>query len=377
VKTNTLEIPGRSVYRNGNTTDVQSFPALTKSLIVLMDQKAGDHKIPNAHSIQTYRQLWLQGSQSLMLPDGYTISREGVQPYPLDNQLDRDLVYSSEVYNTCLGRVYEQLRGELDLSVDFAQMGQVKSMLGKSWKALDHASRFLDFVKPKVLKLKRSGRPWRVELDSMWLEFVYGWKPLVSDIYATMEQVNKSTSQYIRIKASAKDVEVYRKDVPNIMGTGITGVCDVTYSRRCRMVLEFKPQNDWQQALGGYTSLNPVSIAWELIPYSFVADWFVDIGGYLRNLENSVLYRADFRAGYVTQGYLWEADVSCNGAVTDVYGTTKLANVKGNIRFAGKARSILGSIPFPALPKFKVNLGASRLISAAALLSQKLSGLRS
>jgi hypothetical protein len=123
-----------------------------------------------------------------------------------------------------------------------------------------------------------------------------------------------------------------------------------------------------------------VSLAWELIPYSFVVDWFVDVGSYLRNLETALLYRKFVTSGYVSELYAFEgSEVGINKANGYAIGSGKsnenwarFLNVKAKIRRVQFARTKLSSYPLPRLPTFKVALGSQRLFSAAALLRQLL-----
>jgi hypothetical protein len=125
------------------------------------------------------------------------------------------------------------------------------------------------------------------------------------------------------------------------------------------------------QTLSGFTSLNPASIAWENVPYSFVVDWFVDIGGYMRAAETAMLFRSRFIRGYVTQTQY----VSMNERVNS---SKRGANdfVQCNMYASGVvvtvSRLLLMEFPFPRRPSFKADLGSGRLLNAAALLAQHL-----
>jgi hypothetical protein len=122
----------------------------------------------------------------------------------------------------------------------------------------------------------------------------------------------------------------------------------------------------------GYTSLNPASIGWELLPWSFVADWVVDVGGYLRNLENAWLYGSAFAGGYSTETIL----ARTFGKFSYSYGSSGSLIVceadGGYQEYIYKRRQVLTGIPIPRVPRVDIQLGAQRLLASAALLSQFL-----
>lgn len=118
------------------------------------------------------------------------------------------------------------------------------------------------------------------------------------------------------------------------------------------------------------TSLNPISIGYELIPYSFVLDWVWNIGGYLRDLETAFLYDKYFRTGYQT--LTWKH----KGGYAIAPGGTTPSNValagSGRIDCRWKSRSVLTDYPAPSIPPVRVDLGSGRLLNLAALLGAKL-----
>jgi hypothetical protein len=130
---------------------------------------------------------------------------------------------------------------------------------------------------------------------------------------------------------------------------------------------------NYDQSLAKWTSLNPLSVAWELVPYSFVVDWFYDVGSYMRNLETALLYDNKFKSGFVSTLALYEG----HGTALDQRnpsssGRNFLITGNASIRRASFNRVLLFSYPLPSIPSFQVDLGWQRLLSAASLLRQKL-----
>jgi hypothetical protein len=281
-------------------------------------------------------------------------------------------------YNKVLSKMYEQIRGDTDLSVDAFQARQSGVMLNQRFKQgrevfLSKAPKGILAIADLVRRMKRSNpRDW----GSIRLEWVYGWKPLAKDIYGAAENMilasAKSSSGIsghpVRVNGSeTSDWRVTRSENQ----PGVYTITEIEKIFQCRITGFYALTTGGLNSVAGYTSLNPVSIAWELVPYSFVADWFVDVGGYLRNMESSLLYNSDFTGGYSTERSKETIRQSVTGG-----NLSYSASVKGSYEGKEFQRKVLVSSPSPRPPSFNPKLGTERLINAAALLSQMLHSLK-
>jgi hypothetical protein len=128
---------------------------------------------------------------------------------------------------------------------------------------------------------------------------------------------------------------------------------------------------------GRLTPLNPASLLWELLPCSFVADWFVDIGGYLQNLESAMGAGVEFIRGYEVQMYVVNANttLAVSRRQTSPGSSIVTADVQGSLKDVRRRRLVLTDSPVPRFPSLKPELGWKRLISGAALITQILTRL--
>jgi len=161
------------------------------------------------------------------------------------------------------------------------------------------------------------------------------------------------------------------KSYRNLSWTGSLETVNRDAHYRAKLCCTFEIKNTIQQQLAGYTSLNPVSIAWELVPYSFVADWFIDVGGYLRSLESACLYGQGFKSGYIVYGYKDKQDGFLDGQGKSG-NTLTFGSANAYVYQSYKRRGRVGVYPLPVLPHFKADLGWQRLISGASLLKNFL-----
>jgi len=272
-----------------------------------------------------------------------------------------DYSYDHNVYNEALSKAMDKIRGEIDLSIDLLQHSQTTDMLKSAAKVFKNYEKVLHAIKHQPSKVA----------TNLWLQWVYGVKPTLSTIYDTVQLFKDGgpKSGYLRVTESAKSVEK-KKLGENLTGSGIPSTIIQTSSKRCRFDLVYNLKPSVMNNLASLSSLNPASIAWEMMPYSFVLDWFYDVGGYLRNIESAYLYATQYQYGYVTEGVKIQWETSTIGEITDGFITTRIV-AKGAAKLTAKKRTVLLNSPSPKIPRFKADLGSSRILSAVSLLRQR------
>jgi hypothetical protein len=120
-----------------------------------------------------------------------------------------------------------------------------------------------------------------------WLALQYGWKPLLSDIHGAIKSVADFMSDpgedAIRaVKASAKKVDKQKVE-QGVMSHHYqkTGMMEITSYSYCKIGYRYRVASALKTFLSQTGFTNPINLAWEVLPYSFVADWFLPIGPYL------------------------------------------------------------------------------------------------
>ena len=198
----------------------------------------------------------------------------------------------------------------------------------------------------------------------LWLEFQYGWRPLLSDIYGSCELL---ANTYYLAKPLSVSATI-KKDVPGpktYPGNGEVRTLDI--EDRTRVVLEFLEPTEWTNFMSKTGIANPALLAWELLPYSFVIDWAIPVGDYLGNLD--ALTGLNFRR-MSTQT---TTDVHVASRMTFFYEGNVINSFTGgeiDARIRKKSRVISYIAPLPPLPSFKPSMGVERSLSAISLLTQ-------
>jgi len=343
-----------------NVTYIESRPNTTSvGFSVLADNTHGDHKTVNLHE---FKKNYLQSYIGTKYTENasQTITRTGNVANFTDFVNAGSLVDSTSLYNSALSNLLDQLRSGgvgsgLDLAIDVAEAGQVKKMLGD----VGHLSQYI-----RGIGLGR----W----SKKWLEYQYGWRPLVNSIFGSFDALmHRRLYSLQRVVGKSRRFVYDEKNFSDTFSPGSRQRVATVGRYRYKIVAEYDISNTWRQQLSGYTSLNPVGIAWELLPYSFVVDWFYDIGGYLRNMEGALLFGTGFKTGYSVYGYKVDQQGILTGSGTSI-GTTIIWNADALSRQTYKIRTPIGVFPFPRIPRFQSDLGWQRLISGASLLANFL-----
>lgn len=108
-----------------------------------------------------------------------------------------------------------------------------------------------------------------------WMAYRYGWAPTVSDLYSHADAIaNPPKSSFVI--ARGRDSWPKKTIATSTQSSGTARVVI-----KARVVVS----NPVLARLNQFGVLNPLEVAWELVPLSFVVDWFAGIGDYLSNIS--------------------------------------------------------------------------------------------
>lgn len=216
-----------------------------------------------------------------------------------------------------------------------------------------------------------------------WLEYKYGWMPTLMDVKGSAEffaqqhvgrPVSFSVSATKRITRT-KTETVYETGWPS--GSHYTNNAISMKAMKVKMRLQVT--NPHLSALQQLGLTNPALVAWELVPFSFVFDWFISVGDWLQALTAlhgvTVLTAMSSRLRTVACGY---------NSVANPYESTSERNSGYNFMFQSTGRSYTrGSLSvdpssiYP--PRRESPFTGTRLLTSLALLraqGRRLDGLR-
>lgn len=123
-----------------------------------------------------------------------------------------------------------------------------------------------------------------------YLEFVYGWKPLMQDIYGVIQLMKEQGNKSLLLTGTG--VSRFQYAVPQTTSSDwsannetVLGPLNQHAVMKCKLWSRIDPNHTGLRALNQLGLVNPASLAWELVSWSFVVDWFVPIGSVLQALS--------------------------------------------------------------------------------------------
>lgn len=205
-----------------------------------------------------------------------------------------------------------KLKGEtLNLATNFGERAQTARLVYDSCKRLHDgvvAARRLDVAGlAKAFGLSRrqfrKGSPF-----DLWLEAQYGWKPLLSDVHASVtklsdDETKNGSGPIVSVKSGGIERDEFYTSPRSTMLQTLVGSVKFKKSHRvehkCMVRLDFVPDNHALIAASNLGLTNPLELGWELLPFSFVADWFFPVGKYFSQLDATLGY--SFKGGSISK----------------------------------------------------------------------------
>lgn len=295
---------------------------------------------------------------------------------------------------TALDKAIKSVIGKSDSSLggnlgqDFATLGQTVGMIAGTATRVAGAIHDLKHgnIPGAVNKLwsganpkfrPRGGPKPSRDLASNWLELQYGWKPLLGDVRDSMEALAKFNlgNTYVRRVSGVGRVTNETTTLSNsfegvALGTPVNTT--VVTESFAKIGLRYSVDSHLTSFLAQTGFTNPINLAWELLPYSFVVDWFLPIGAYLQTL--SAWDGLRFVDGFQIQLTRQRASVTVSysghppGSSPASYNITERGQmVREWVIFN---RSKLTSFPSGRFPEFKSPFSVSHALNAVALLRQ-------
>jgi len=279
---------------------------------------------------------------------------------------------------------------EFNLGVSLAELKEFVPMvadrltkLAKAVRAVKHgdfatAARQFGSSVGRLKTLNKKGRKTRTsaatplkgsDIPDMWLELQYGWLPSINDIYEGSKAFEALSNGP---RKSVVTASIWKGTTFNASTSPSSYQAMVQQKLKRYLTYEIKEELSAPRQLG---LADPASIAWELLPWSFVLDWSLPIGDYLSALGTIPYLKGRFLRTTVRR-YAGFYDIKYTGrpwgpnwftyAVPPFPDTDRLRAVE-------MERTVLSSlsiqVPFPKFKGIKdIVFAKNRLANASALL---------
>lgn len=212
--------------------------------------------------------------------------------------------YFSSNYAKAYEMFKSGLNEQVNLAVNFAERTQTINMMASRFSQIYRFSRSIarfrfdeaadalglrhgrqrDFsrnrssllVEGRELRFKRKAKSF----GNNYLEFHFGWEPLLKDIHGAGEILLSPPvkGNLVRLKGRASQFGPASHTPPPMPAIGNYAYSLIWKWSKCQILSDAVISDPNVVAYNQWGLLNPAVVAWELVPFSFVADWFTNVG---------------------------------------------------------------------------------------------------
>lgn len=131
----------------------------------------------------------------------------------------------------------------------------------------------------------RKPRQRRKRAASLFLEYRFGWAPLIKDIYDAVDYLQHSyTDGWKSVTAFSS---ARQSGVAGTKGYG-TYYYETDYSLGISQSAQYRISDPNRFRANTLGLINPASVIWENVPFSFVVDWFLPVSDFLNSYSDFV-----------------------------------------------------------------------------------------
>lgn len=201
----------------------------------------------------------------------------------------------------------------------------------------------------------------RQNFASNWLQLQYGWKPLLNDIFSACKHLAYTQQRDFKRVYRVRHTKSIEGEFGLSPGQSFGGFASIKKQWVARI------DSIDQGAILGLT--DPRATAWELVPFSFVADWFIPIGNYFEEMN----LRSSLTGTFVLSRLQIAQTTNFKSHSTAPFGS--YFDAYYNATDITAERNIAGSLPKPQMPEVKPLskvLTFQRAVSAVSLVVTRM-----
>lgn len=240
-----------------------------------------------------------------------------------------------------------------------------------------------DYLDSVLKRKRRNPRSWNKELAGQWLELQFGLRPLISDSKAAADAIARLATDYRRSRVSSAGFE--EQAVPTsvfqytrnsfLLRETINTVrsCRVTYKvgMRAKMASPMAPACERLKDVLGFNLSEFAPAAWEVLPWSFVIDYFTNVGAIISaaTLDQSLI---TYISKGVKQINTRKMDMDCLAVNTPYVSISGQGAGGYTSRYSTFVRSVPLSLSIPSLTMRIPGVGQVTNLAALFLARRKI-----
>lgn len=201
----------------------------------------------------------------------------------------------------------------------------------------------------------------------------YGIRPLISDVIGAAElYAQKQCAEVVNTFKSTVNLKVDDRrsgTYVNAYGYG-TQMRSMIVSGTVRVTIgcTFEKGSEVVHTLKQLGFSNPLLLAWELLPWSFVIDWFIPFGNYLSSIDATL--GLEFKDGYTSVRTSLACTTDQGASTRAGYGSFQAFGASQKLDIEQSfVRTVQTGFVSPRLPQFKNPLSWEHAVNGIALLT--------
>jgi hypothetical protein len=298
-------------------------------------------------------------------------------PPPASDQTQADNIASTKFYKALEGTMTAFQGG-----VFLGELKEALHMIRNPAQSLRRQiSNYTDYLKRNRGKMMRKPKNNRLQwLSDSWLEYAYGWAPTLNDLDSASKYLDKRANQLVQELVPIYAVG-FVESTQFVQASKVVGVTNIytinRYSYRTHRVyagaVSSRAAGSTLMSMDslGLSPRSFVPTLWEVMPYSFMVDYFTNVGDVLSAWSNQNV------------GLAWGRSTLRRSTEVEsgpVYPTPSglLARLYEHFVFEGKTkarktlvnRGPISSVPIPSL-QFELPGFGTKWINLAALATAR------
>jgi len=267
----------------------------------------------------------------------------------------------TEVSTRCLAA-----RGKADNDL-FESVAEYKQTLSMFLHPTQSLFRFIS---------KNGERIRRLSPENAWLAWRYGLKPFINDVQGIIDGLKKKVG--LKRKTTRAKGEIQRSEIASLSSYRYPVTATFNKQTVDQVTVRAMSLDEYSAGVAsniGFTAKGLITLPWELIPYSFVADWFVNVGDFIGALAPAPGYK-QLGSCVTVSRVINNVYVPTSVSVTSPYQHPANRQMSGNCfsSLETKTRSLIGAPGLVIKSDFRLD-DSIRVADALSLLKQKLDRL--
>lgn len=247
-----------------STTTVPTYPSKGDMLGV------GSWANPVASTVSEKNRLYEKVRETVTGPKGELLTSA------VEWKSSLDMISSRAIQ---LGKAYSALR-----SFQFAKVARILEMPRFKTQKQPHYPK--GYNRKKVVK--KAMFVGKSSPSSAWLEYWMGWAPLMGDIGHALDTISRPPPLNQRF---SEGVRVDKRPIKERNGSptgALYRTLDVVYEGTRSAYGKYRVTNHNLMLAQQLGFTNPILTAWQIVPFSFIIDWFTNVGQVIGSLTDFV-----------------------------------------------------------------------------------------